>query len=131
MFIFLLSVVFHNVYRLFVYLGSRKYSTKAEKTLVELDKTKIELNLKDVIGDVSRSDEINFTLEVYENQQRTDAVFMALAVVVSLVVTGANYYRNGVSDSPNTKINHRQTKPEPREKKKENLTTTSGSIVIT
>ena len=32
MFIFLLSVVFHNVYRLFVYLGSRRYSTKAEKT---------------------------------------------------------------------------------------------------
>src|SRR6185312_15547316 len=33
MFIFLLSVVFHNVYRLFVYLDSRKYSTKAEETL--------------------------------------------------------------------------------------------------
>ena len=82
---FLLSVVFYNVYRLFVYLGSRTYSTNAEKTLAEWDKAKIELTLKDAIqiANVAKSNQMKLSFEInYQNY----AILMAF-------VSNSNRYR--------------------------------------
>ena len=77
--------MFHNAYRLFAYLGSRRYSTNAEKPLAEWDKAKIELTLKDAIqiANVAKSNQMKLSFEInYQNY----AILMAF-------VSNSNRYR--------------------------------------